>query len=288
MGNEQRRFLKRPALNQSQLKEGRRTGALAMKVGMMGIFNQWGEKVPTTVLHMDECEVLSQITEDRHGYTALQLGVGEAKSNRVGVCDMGQFKAASVLAGRDIKAKRKVAEFRVTPDCLLPEGTRLSALHFVAGQKVDVCGISKGKGFQGVMKRWNFSGGNATHGNSLSHRVAGSTGQCQDPGKVLKGKKMAGRMGSERITVQNLTIVKIDPAKNLIYVLGAVPGNAGVFVRVVDAVKGPFYPSPPPYPTYLPETIGETWEDLQFKESVFYPIKSPEERGEYTEPVDAY
>lgn len=259
-----------------------------MKVGMMGIFNQWGEKVPTTVLHLDECEVLTQKTDEKHGYTAVQLGVGEAKINRVGVCHRGQYRAASDKAGREIKPKRKVAEFRVTPDCLLPEGTKLSALHFVAGQKVDICGISKGKGFQGVMKRWNFGGGNATHGNSLSHRVAGSTGMCQDPGKVLKGKKMAGRMGSERVTVQNLTIVKIDPARNLLYVRGAVPGNAGVFVRVVDAVKGPFYPSPPPYPTYSPEANGETWDDLAKKEPIFYPIPSPEERGEYSEPVDAY
>jgi large subunit ribosomal protein L3 len=201
------RFLKRPAVNTSQLPEGRRVGALAMKVGMLAIWDKWGQRYPTTVLQLDNCEVVQTKTEETNGYTALQLGVGEAKPSRVKKPQAGHFAKAGV------SPKRKLQEFCVTPDAVLPAGTKIEAMHFVPGQLVDVCGISKGKGFQGVMKRWNFGGGRATHGNSLSHRIIGSTGCRQDPGKVFKNKKMPGRMGSERITTQNLTVLKVSTLK---------------------------------------------------------------------------
>ena len=241
----QLRFLRRPAENQSMLQEGRRSGALAMKVGMMPVIDRWGKKYPCTVLQLDDCRVLQVKTEETDGYTGLQLGVGEKKLKNVSISRLGQFKKAGV------EPKRKVAEFRVTPDCIVPVGTQIRAQHFVPGQMVDVCGISKGKGFQGVMKLWGFGGGRATHGNSITHRALGSTGQNQDPGRVFKGKKMPGRMGNDRITVQNLKVIKVDPARELVYVHGAIPGSAGGFVRVTDAVKGPFFPSPPPKPTYV-------------------------------------
>lgn len=241
----QLRFLRRPPDNQSQLEEGRRSGALAMKVGMMPVLDRWGKKYPCTVLHLDDCRVVQVKTVETNGYNGLQLGVGEAKLKRVTISKLGHFNKVGVVP------KRKLWEFRVSPDCIIPEGTHVRAQHFVPGQLVDVCGVSKGKGFQGVMKLWNFSGGRATHGNSLSHRVLGSTGQRQDPGRVFKGKKMPGRMGSDRVTIQNLKVIKIDPSRELVYVHGAVPGNKGIFVRITDAIKGPFFPSPPPIPTYV-------------------------------------
>lgn len=211
---------------------------------MMSIFDKWGVRHPTTVLQLDSCQVVQAKTDDTNGYTALQLGVGEAKAKRVKISAKGHFDKAGVVP------KRSLQEFRVSPDCLLPVGTQIHAVHFVPGQKVDVCSTSKGKGFQGVMKRWNFSGGRASHGASVSHRIPGSTGMRGDPGRVFKNKKMPGRMGSERTTMQNLTVLRIDPVRELVYVKGSVPGNAGVFCRIVDAVKGPFYPSPPPTPTF--------------------------------------
>lgn len=217
-----------------------------MKVGMLPFWDKWGNRHATTVLQLDECQVVQVKKDETDGYSALQLGVGEAKLKRVNKPDMGHYAKA------EVKPKRKLMEFRVTPDALLPVGTQIKAPHFVPGQLVDVCGISKGKGFQGVMKRWNFRGGFASHGASVSHRIPGSTGCRQDPGRVFKNKKMAGRMGSERVTVQNLRVLKIDPSRDLIYVKGAVPGNSGVFLRIVDAVKGPFFPSPPPFPTFAP------------------------------------
>jgi len=265
------RGLKRPPVNTSQLKEGRRTGALAMKVGMLAIWDRWGVRIPVTVLHLDSCQVIQVKTEEKNGYTALQLGVGEAKLKRVNATVTGHYRASEAIP------KRHLEEFRVTPDALLDIGTQINAVHFVAGQLVDVRGITKGKGFQGVMKKWNFSGGRATHGNSLNHRTLGSTGACQDPGRVWKGKKMAGRMGSENITTQNLKIVKIDPARNLLYVKGAVPGNNGSFIRVCDAVKGPFYPTPPPFPT----AMGPQYDNLT--EEIFAPT-SEEDTGNFKIP----
>jgi large subunit ribosomal protein L3 len=212
----------RPAINTSQLTEGRRTGALAMKVGMIPLWDKWGERHATTVLHLDECQVIRVMTEETDGYTAMQLGVGEKKLRRVKITEAGQYleKANSIPGG--IKPKRKLMEFRISPDSMLPVGTKIQGMHFVAGQLIDVCGISKGKGFQGVMKRHNFRGGPASHGTSRNHRKPGSTGCRQDPGRTFKNKKMPGRMGSDRITTQNLKILKIDPIRDLIYVKGII------------------------------------------------------------------
>lgn len=239
------RGLKRPPLNTSQLPEGRRTGALVMKVGMLAVWDKWGVRYPVTVLHVDNCRVVQTKTFENDGYCALQLGVGEAKLKRVNKPLLGHFKAAAKLAGtenNEVSVNRKLREFHVSPDCTLAPGTQIFATHFVPGQLVDVCGVSKGKGFQGAMKRHNFAGGRASHGNSLNHRTLGSTGCRQDPGKVFKGKKMAGRMGGDRKTIQNMKVLKIDVTRNLLYVQGSVPGQKGAFLRVTDAVKGPFYP----------------------------------------------
>lgn len=270
------RNINRPTVNTSQLKSGRRVGALAMKVGMLAIFDKWGERHAVTVLHLDECQVLQKKTLDTDGYTALQVGVGEAKLKRVSGTLRGHFLKAGVVP------KRKVGEFRVTPDALLPVGTKINAVHFVPGQLVDVCGISKGKGFQGVMKRWNFGGGAATHGNSISHRVPGSTGCRQDPGRTFKNKKMPGRMGSDRVTVQNLSVLKIDPARDLLFVKGAVPGSNGGFVRVTDAVKGPMPPSPLPFPS-----ANLAMMNFEPGQQLFAPV-SAEDKGNFKEPTDPY
>jgi large subunit ribosomal protein L3 len=208
-----------------------RSGLIAQKVGMTRVFTEAGEQVGVTVLKVDNCQVVAQRTVDKNGYAAVQLGVGVRKVRNTPRALRGHFAKASV------EPKRKVAEFRVSPDNLIDVGAEITADHFVVGQFVDVTGTSIGKGFQGVMKRWNFSGGRATHGNSLSHRVAGSTGQRQDPGKVFKGKKMAGHMGDDRVTTQNLKIVKTDAGRGLIMVEGAVPGAKGGWILVRDAVK---------------------------------------------------
>jgi large subunit ribosomal protein L3 len=208
-----------------------RSGVIAQKVGMTRVFTEAGEQVGVTVLKVDNCQVVAQRTQEKNGYTAVQLGVGLSKVKNTSKAQRGHFAKASV------EPKRKVAEFRVSADNLIDVGAEITADHFVVGQFVDVTGTSKGKGFQGVMKRWNFSGGRATHGNSVSHRIAGSTGQRQDPGKVFKGKKMAGHMGDERVTTQNLKIVRTDADRGLIMVEGAVPGAKGGFLLVRDAVK---------------------------------------------------
>jgi large subunit ribosomal protein L3 len=208
-----------------------RSGVIAQKVGMTRVFTEAGEQVPVTVLKLDDCQVVAQMTEEKNGYTAVQLGVGLRKVKNTPRALRGHFAKASV------EPKRKVAEFRVSPENLIEIGAEITADHFVAGQFVDVTGTSIGRGFQGVMKRHNFAGGRATHGNSVSHRIPGSTGQRQDPGKVFKGKKMAGHMGDVRVTTQNLKIVKTDVPRGLILVEGAVPGAKGAFILVRDAVK---------------------------------------------------
>jgi large subunit ribosomal protein L3 len=208
-----------------------RSGVIAQKVGMTRVYNDAGEHVPVTVLKLENCQVVAQRTEDKNGYTALQLGAGTVKVKNVSKPMRGHFAVAQV------EPKRELAEFRVSPENLIEVGAELTADHFVEGQYVDVTGTSIGKGFAGVMKRWNFSGGRATHGNSLSHRVHGSTGQRQDPGKVFKNKKMAGHMGDERVTTQNLKIVRTDVERGLILVEGAVPGSKGGWILVRDAVK---------------------------------------------------
>ncbi|MCP4384612.1 MAG: 50S ribosomal protein L3 [Hyphomicrobiales bacterium] len=208
-----------------------RSGVIAQKLGMTRVFTDAGEQVPVTVLKLDNCQVVAQRTEEKNGYTALQLGVGLRKVKNTPRALRGHFAKSSV------EPKRKVAEFRVSPENLIEIGAELTADHFVAGQFVDVTGTSKGKGFQGVIKRHNFGGGRATHGNSISHRSHGSTGQRQDPGKVFKGKKMAGHMGDVRVTSQNLKIVRTDAERGLILVEGAVPGAKGGWILVRDAVK---------------------------------------------------
>ncbi|MAM63776.1 50S ribosomal protein L3 [Maritimibacter sp. UBA3975] len=210
-----------------------RSGVIAKKVGMTRLFLEDGKQVPVTVLQLDGLQVVAQRTADKDGYTAVQLGAGMAKAKRTSKAMRGHFSTANVAP------KRKVAEFRVDPDNLINVGEEITANHYFEGQFVDVSGTSIGKGFAGAMKRHNFGGLRATHGVSISHRSHGSTGQCQDPGKVFKGKKMAGHMGAARVTTQNLQVVKTDADRGLIMIKGAVPGSKGGWVTIKDAVKKP-------------------------------------------------
>ena len=221
-----------------------RSGVIAKKVGMTRLFMEDGKQIPVTVLQLDALQVVDQRTEERDGYTAVQLGAGTAKAKRTSQAMRGHFSKASV------EPKRKVAEFRVTADNLIAIGEEISAEHYVTGQKVDVAGTSIGKGFACAMKRHNFGGLRASHGVSISHRSHGSTGQCQDPGKVFKGKKMAGHMGAVRVTTQNLEVVKTDAGRGLIMVKGAVPGSKGGWVTIKDAVKKKL-PENVPFPAAL-------------------------------------
>jgi large subunit ribosomal protein L3 len=208
-----------------------RTGLIAQKMGMTRVFTPEGEDVPVTVLQMKDCQVVAVRTSEKDGYDAIQLGAAKAKPSRLTKPMRGHFAKANV------EPKRRVAEFRVSNDALLEVGQELSTAHFVAGQRVDVTGTSIGKGFAGAMKRHNFAGLRASHGVSVSHRSHGSTGNNQDPGRVFKGKKMAGHMGDRRVTTQNLEVVSIDEDRGLILVRGAVPGAEGSWVMVRDAVK---------------------------------------------------
>lgn len=221
-----------------------RSGIIAKKVGMTRLFMEDGKQIPVTVLQLDGLQVVAQRTADKDGYTAVQLGAGAAKVKRTSQAMRGHFAAAKV------EPKRKVAEFRVSEDNLIGVGEEISAEHFLEGQKVDVSGTSIGKGFAGAMKRHNFGGLRATHGVSISHRSHGSTGQCQDPGKVFKGKKMAGHMGAARVTTQNLEVVKTDADRGLLMIKGAVPGSKGGWVTVKDAVKKKL-PDGVPFPAAL-------------------------------------
>jgi large subunit ribosomal protein L3 len=218
-----------------------RTGIIAQKMGMTRVFDEDGQSVPVTVLHIDALEVVANRTKDKDGYNAVQLGFGKAKVSRVSKAMKGHFAKANVVP------KRKVIEFRVAADAVLPVGQEIRADHFVPGQFVDVSAKTKGKGFAGVMKRWNFAGLEASHGVSISHRSHGSTGQRQDPGRVFKGKKMAGHLGVERVTIQNLEIMQVDAARNLVLVRGAVPGVDNALVEVRDAEKRA-RPANAPYP----------------------------------------
>jgi large subunit ribosomal protein L3 len=208
-----------------------RSGVIAQKLGMTRVFTEAGEHVPVTVLRLGKCQVLGHRTKEKNGYVALQLGAGTRKVNNVSKAERGNFAIAKV------EPKRKLAEFRVSDDALIPVGAEITADHFVVGQFVDVTGTSVGKGFAGAMKRWNFGGMRATHGVSVTHRALGSTGNRQDPGKVFKNKKMAGQMGNERVTTLNLKVVQTDVARGLILVEGAVPGSKGGWITVRDAVK---------------------------------------------------
>lgn len=208
-----------------------RSGVIAQKLGMTRLFTDEGQHVPVTVLKLDQCQVVAHKTQDKHGYTAVQLGAGRVKVNNLTKAERGHFAKAH------IEPKRRLAEFRVSPDNLIAVGAEITAEHFVPGQYVDVTGISIGKGFAGAMKRWNFAGLRATHGVSISHRSHGSTGNRQDPGRVFPGKKMAGHLGSERVTTQNIEVVKTDATRGLIMVRGSVPGAKGGWVQLKDAVK---------------------------------------------------
>jgi large subunit ribosomal protein L3 len=208
-----------------------RSGVIAQKLGMTRVFTEAGEHVPVTVLRLAKCQVLGHRTKEKNGYVALQLGSGSRKVNNVSKAERGNFAIAKV------EPKRKLAEFRVSDDGLIPVGAEIMADHFVVGQFVDVTGTSVGKGFAGAMKRWNFGGMRATHGVSVTHRALGSTGNRQDPGKVFKNKKMAGQLGNERVTTLNLKVVQTDVERGLILVEGAVPGSKGGWITVRDAVK---------------------------------------------------
>ena len=208
-----------------------RTGVIAKKMGMTRLFQDDGRHVPVTVLALENNQVISQRTADRDGYVAVQIGAGVAKAKNVAKPQRGHFGKA------EVEPKARVHEFRVSEDALVDVGAEIGADHFVAGQLVDVSGHTQGKGFQGGMKRWNFGGLRATHGVSVSHRSLGSTGQRQDPGKVFKGKKMAGHMGDKQRTQQNLEIVSTDVERGLLFVKGSVPGSKGTWLMVKDAVK---------------------------------------------------
>ena len=210
-----------------------RSGLIAQKLGMTRLFTEDGTDVPVTVLGLQNCQVVGQRTAEKDGYVALQLGAGTRKANNLTKADRGQFAVAKV------EPTRKIVEFRVDADNLIEVGASMQADHFVIGQRVDVTGTSIGKGFAGAMKRHNFGGLRASHGVSVSHRSHGSTGQRQDPGKVFKGKKMAGHMGDRRVTTQNVRVVKTDVERGLIMVEGAVPGAKGGWIMIRDAVKRP-------------------------------------------------
>jgi large subunit ribosomal protein L3 len=208
-----------------------RSGVIAQKLGMTRVFTEAGEHVPVTVLKLGKCQVLGHRTKEKNGYVALQLGSGTRKVSNVSKAERGNFAIAKV------EPKRKLAEFRVSDDALIPVGAEITADHFVVGQFVDVTGTSIGKGFAGAMKRWNFGGMRATHGVSVSHRSLGSTGNRQDPGKTFKNKKMPGQMGNKRITTLNLKVVQTDVERGLLLIEGAVPGAKGGWITVRDAVK---------------------------------------------------
>ena len=221
-----------------------RTGVIAQKMGMMRLFSENGQHLPVTVLQMKGCQVVAQKTEETDGYTALQLGAGERKPKNVTKPLRGHFAKAKVTP------RQRVAEFRIDPANMVEVGAEISADHFVSGQRIDVTGTSIGKGFSGAMKRHNFGGLRASHGVSISHRSHGSTGQCQDPGRVFKGKKMAGQYGNKQITTLNLEVVKTDEERGLLFIKGAVPGPKSAWVLVRDAVKRPHADLPMPAKLY--------------------------------------
>ena len=223
-----------------------RTGLIARKLGMSRLFHDDGTTVPVTVLHLDDVRVIAQRTTERDGYEAVQLGIGSAKAKNVTRANKGHFAKAGT------EAPRKVVEFRVGSDATLEPGTKLEVSHFVAGQRVDVSGMSRGKGFAGVMKRWNFAGLEASHGVSVSHRSHGSTGNRQDPGKTFKNKKMAGY---ERITTQNLTVAGVDAERGLLLIKGCIPGGKNGYVLVRDAVKRVRH-SDAPFPAGVSATVA--------------------------------
>lgn len=273
----------------------RRCGALAIKVGMMPIWDDWGERHACSVLYLDSNVVLKSFTQEKDGYLAVQVGAGHRKKKNVSKPLLGHYKKHGIDCDQRHSTTNPpyiVREFRLThEEYVLEQGSKIHARHFTPGQNVDVSAISKGKGFQGAMKRWNFSGMPATHGTSRSHRSLGSTGQCQDPGRVFKGKKMAGRMGADRVTTQNLRIVKIDRGRNLIYVKGPVPGQKGNFVEIRDAVKKPLFGTEkvegevkfPPLPTFKYEEgidgSGQAGFDMNMPQQKADPFDPPDDEA---------
>jgi large subunit ribosomal protein L3 len=221
-----------------------RCGVLVRKLGMSRVFNEKGEHVPVTILRLEDTEVLSTKTLEKDGYTAIQLGFANKKLKHTTKPMRGVFAKSKT------EPKKKIAEFRVSEDALLEVGDKLSVNHYVAGQKVDVVGVSQGKGFAGAMKRHNFGGMQASHGVSVSHRAHGSTGNSQDPGRTWKGKKMAGQYGNVRVTTQNLTVVKLIESENLILIEGSVPGSKNGIVMLNDAIKSKV-PEAAPFPAGL-------------------------------------
>jgi large subunit ribosomal protein L3 len=232
------------------MAKSQRTGLLAKKLGMTRYFEADGTHVPVTVLSLEGCQVVAQRTQDKDGYVALQLGAGHRKAKNTPRPERERFAKAQV------EPKAMLAEFRVPADALVEVGAEFSADHFVVGQKVDIQGTTIGKGFAGAMKRWNFGGLRATHGVSVSHRSHGSTGNRQDPGRTFPGKKMAGHLGVETVTTQNLTVARIDAERGLIFVRGAVPGAEGSYVKVRDSVKKPI-PGDAPRPAGLKSKVAQ-------------------------------
>ena len=262
-----------------------RTGLIAEKLGMSRLLTEKGEHIPITLLKVDNCQVVATKTAEKDGYTAVQLGVGKAKVKRVSRAQRGHFAKAKV------EPKKKLAEFRVSDDALLKIGDELSVSHFLEGQFVDVTGTSIGKGFAGGMERHNFGGLRASHGVSVSHRSHGSTGQRQDPGKVFKGKKMAGHLGDECVTIMNLEVVLTDPEEGLIGLRGAIPGNAGGYVLIRDAVKKKA-PKELPFPAALvggeaPQVDAPKEEAPQDEVKAEAPAPAPAPAPEIEAPVEA-
>ena len=249
-----------------------RSGVIARKLGMTRVFTESGQHVPVTVVKMDEVQVVSVRQQERDGYTALQLGAGTAKAKNVSKALRGHFAKANVLP------KAKLAEFRVSEDAVLEVGATIAPSHFVAGQKVDVVGTTQGKGFAGAMKRHNFGGLRASHGVSISHRSHGSTGQCQEPGKVFKGKKMAGHMGAKRNTTQNIEVVAVDDEEGVVLLQGAVPGPKGGWVLISDAIKAKL-PEGIPFPAGL---LGDAAEEATVEEAAAHAAaeEAPEEEAQ--------
>jgi large subunit ribosomal protein L3 len=257
-----------------------RTGLIGKKVGMTRVFADDGRHVPVTIISLEGCQVVGNRTEEKDGYTALQLGAGAARPKSLNRARKGAFAKASV------PAKVKVVEFRVPADALVPVGAELSAAHFVAGQLVDVEGLTIGKGFAGSMKRWNFGGHRASHGVSVSHRTHGATGSRQDPGKVFKNKKMAGHLGVEKVTTQNLEVVSTSPEQGLILIKGAVPGNKGSWVLIRDAVKHDV-PKDAPKPAGLKGTPQPEAPVAEAKSAVAAEAKAPAETKPEAKPAQA-
>jgi len=246
---------------------------------MTRVFTEAGEHVPVTVLRLAQCQVVAHRTKDKNGYVALQLGSGSRRTNNMSRPDRGYFAKANV------EPKRKMAEFRVTEDALIPVGAEITADHFIAGQFVDVCGISIGKGFAGGMKRWNFRGLRATHGVSVSHRSIGGTGGRQDPGKTFKNKKMPGHLGVDRVTTLNLKVVQTDVERGLILVEGAVPGSKSGWVTVRDAVKKALPKEAPKPGKFRVADEGKAETKAETKAEAKSETKPAEAKNEATKPA---